>query len=187
MKKTPIYIAILLLALFFILTSCGKDEDPVIPNEEELITTLILTLSTDGANPVALSFRDIDGDGGNAPEIMTAALKANTTYRGSLRFLNELTNPATEITDEVAEEDTEHQIFYIVENTGLSITYDDTDQDGNPIGLSTIFNTGSAGTNKLTVIMRHEPDKFAAGVSAGSITNAGGETDIEVEFDILVE
>ena len=34
----------------------------------------------------------------------------------------------------------------------------------------------------MTVILRHEPDKAGAGVSDGDITNAGGETDIEVTF-----
>ena len=34
----------------------------------------------------------------------------------------------------------------------------------------------------MTVILRHEPNKAGAGVSDGDITNAGGETDIEVTF-----
>ena len=35
--------------------------------------------------------------------------------------------------------------------------------------------------------LRHEPAKDASGVAAGDITNAGGETDIEVTFDVTVE
>ncbi|HBK71516.1 MAG TPA: type 1 periplasmic binding fold superfamily protein, partial [Flavobacteriaceae bacterium] len=36
-------------------------------------------------------------------------------------------------------------------------------------------------------ILRHEPNKSASGVSDGDITNAGGETDIEVIFNITVQ
>ena len=36
-------------------------------------------------------------------------------------------------------------------------------------------------------MLRHEPDKSAAGVSSGDITNAGGETDIEVSFNVIIE
>ena len=38
-----------------------------------------------------------------------------------------------------------------------------------------------------TITLRHEPAKTATGVSGGDITNAGGETDIEVVFDVTVE
>jgi hypothetical protein len=39
----------------------------------------------------------------------------------------------------------------------------------------------------VVVTLRHEPDKGAAGVSGGDITNAGGDTDIEVTFPVVIE
>ena len=65
--------------------------------------------------------------------------------------------------------------------------YADQDNNGNPIGLSFELTTGDAGNESYTITLRHEPDKTASGVSGGDITNAGGETDIEVVFDITVE
>ena len=47
--------------------------------------------------------------------------------------------------------------------------------------------TGDASSGDVTVILRHEPDKEADGVSDGDVTNAGGETDVEVTFDADVE
>ncbi len=70
---------------------------------------------------------------------------------------------------------------------GLSVSYTDTDADGNPIGITTELITSDAGSGVLTVILRHEPNKGASGVSGGDITNAGGETDIEVDFDVNVQ
>ena len=56
-----------------------------------------------------------------------------------------------------------------------------------PLGLSFEVTTGNTANETFTFVLRHEPDKSAAGVSSGDITNAGGETDIEVSFDVIIE
>lgn len=177
----------LCVASMLFLSSC--DDDPVIPNEEELITTLIWTLTPAGGG-TALEFRfaDEDGDGGEPAEISEDTLAANTTYNAAVRFLNESETPAEEITEEVEEEDNEHQVF-VVTGAGLNLTtaYADMDGDGNPLGLATTVTTGDASTGTVTVSLVHEPDKGGAGVSGGDPTNAGGETDIEVEFDVVIQ
>ena len=92
-----------------------------------------------------------------------------------------------DIGEEVAEEDDEHQFFFSSTVAGVSVAYNDADGDGNPLGLANTVTTGAAGSGTLTVILRHEPDKNADGVSGGDISNAGGETDIEVAFPIEVQ
>ena len=181
--------ALALIAVsIFLIGSCKKD-DPEIPNEEELITTLIYTLTPEsGGTPIEFSFRDLDGDGGNAPIITEGTLDANTTYNGSLVLLNETESPAGDITEEIEEEDEDHQFFFNVSSSlELDISYDDQDGNGNPIGLATIAVSGNASQGQLTIVLRHEPNKTAAGVSDGDITNAGGETDIEVTFDVIIQ
>ena len=178
---------LVLLAVVLTFTACEKD-DPEEPNEEEVITSLIYTLNPgDGSIPVVISFQDLDGDGGNAPTIVNGTLQANTTYSGAIELLNEQETPAERITEEIEEEDEEHQFFFETSVNGLTVAYDDKDEDGNPIGLATTLTTGEAGSGTLTVTLRHEPDKAAAGVADGMIANAGGETDIEVSFDIEVQ
>ncbi len=182
----------LLIAIpFFIsLSSCSKDEpeDPIIPNEEEVITTLQYTLTPDnGGTPVVLSFQDLDGDGGDAPIITGGTLDANSLYNGVLVLLNELESPAEDITEEIEEEALDHQFFYQTSLSDIDITYADMDNNGNPIGLSTLVTTTNASSGTLTIILRHEPNKDASGVSDGDISNAGGETDIEVTFDVEVQ
>ncbi len=169
--------------LVFVFTSC--DPEPEVPNEEELITTVEYTL-TSGAETVVLRFEDLDGDGPNDPVITGGSLTSNTSYSGSMTLLNEAETPAEDITTEIEEEDTEHQFFFSSTVTGLSIDYADTDDDGNPVGLQSTLTTGSAGGGSITIILRHEPAKSADGVADGDITNAGGETDIEVTFPIEV-
>ena len=176
------------LALVGALVFTACDDEPVVVNEEELITTLSYTLTpVGGGTTVVLSFKDLDGDGGNAPVITGGTLVAGVTYTGSLNLLNESENPAESITEEIEAEDEEHQFFFEVTGANAIIGYADQDADGNPVGLATTLTTGAASTGTLKVTLRHEPNKSASGVKEGLIANAGGETDIEVSFPITVQ
>ena len=179
MKK--LILPVVLLAAVF--TACDK-EDPVIPNEEELITTLIYRLEPlGGGDIVELKFQDLDGDGGAQPVISNPPLQANMTYQGSITLLNERATPAEDITEEVEEESLEHQLFYVIDPLKVEIEYLDQDSEGNPLGILTSLSTGGATTGDLTIILRHEPTKPNNGTPQG----AGGETDIEVTFSLTVQ
>jgi hypothetical protein len=102
-------------------------------------------------------------------------------------MLNETVTPPENITEEVEEEGEEHQFFFQVSTAELDITYDDQDANGLPIGIDTNAITAGAGTGSLIITLRHEPNKTADGVSDGQIANAGGETDIEVTFEVVIE
>lgn len=184
--KTIKYLFVLLLSTLTF-SSCSSDDDNPTPvNEEEIITTVRVELTAvGGGSTVVLQSQDLDGDGPDAPVITTeGTIVASTTYSGSIQFLNELDTPAEDITLEVLEEDDEHQVFYeFTGNSNSTIAYNDSDPNGNPIGVIFSFNSGSeSANNTITVTLRHEPNKDAAGVSDGLIANAGGETDVAVTF-----
>lgn len=184
MKNSAYFLG--LFAFLFMVSSCSKD-DPMEENEEEVITTLTLTL-TDGSTVKTIQFRDEDGDGGTPSVLTVDTLDANTTYGYTAAFLNETETPAEVITTEIAEEDDEHQLFFVASG-GLNLThaYGDQDDDGNPVGLAGTITTGDASQGSFVVTLRHEPIKDATGVSDGDITNAGGETDIEVDFTVVIQ
>jgi len=185
MKRFFFFPLILSFSLFFM--NCEKD-DPEVVNQEEVITTLDYTLvPTGGGTTVTLSFEDLDGDGGAAPTITAGTLAANTTYTGTLTLLNESASPVDNITEEVEGEGVDHQFFFQSTVDGISVSYNDQDDNGNPVGLSTTLTTGAAASGTMTITLRHEPDKTATGVSSGDISNAGGETDIEVTFTVAVQ
>lgn len=177
----------LMILLGVLITGCGKD-DPIIPNEEELITTVNYILSPiGGGDVVTLSFKDLDGDGGDAPVITGGILAATKSYTGLLVLLNESETPTENITMEIEEEDEDHQFFFQSTVANLNVTYTDQDGDGNPVGLTSSLSTGAAASGNLTITLRHQPNKSASGVSDGNIANAGGETDIEIVFPINVQ
>lgn len=188
MKNFRIH-AIALVALVTF-SSCNNDDDATIPvNEEEVITTITATFTpTAGGTPVVLTSRDLDGDGPDAPVVTVAGhFTAGAAYSGAVTFLNELGSPADNITLEVAEEGDEHQIFY--QQTGLgTIVYNDTDENGRPIGLAFTYTAAATPVNgNLTITLRHEPNKEATGVAGGNIANAGGSTDAEDTFPVSVQ
>ena len=183
MKNLKLIALLVIPAIFS--TSCSNDDAPV--NEEEVITTVRTTL-TGGGQVITLTSRDLDGDGPNAPVVTVSGnLVAGTTYTGSTTFLNELENPAEDITVEVEEEVADHQVFYQLPSSIGTVTYTDTDANGKPIGLNFTLVAGTSGsTGTLTVTLKHLPNKTATGVAAGDITNAGGNTDAAVTFSVAV-
>jgi hypothetical protein len=177
----------ILFLLLVIALSCSES-DPVIPQESELITTMIYTLTpTAGGPPVIFSFEDPDGDGGANPLIISEDLEADTEYMGTIELFNSSGISIQDITEEIRDESQEHQFFFNTTKSDLTITYQDLDPDGNPIGLMTKLNSGNNGIGVLTITLRHEPNKFGLNVNTGNIENAGGETDIEIEFDVKVQ
>jgi hypothetical protein len=185
MKNFKLLAIALIIVVTF--TACDKDEETILPvNEEELITTVKLTL-TGGGQVVTLTSKDLDGDGPNAPVVTVSNnLLANTTYVGQAEFLNELVTPADNLTVEIEEEGVDHQIFYQALASLGTFTYTDVDANGKPIGLSFTYTTNNAASSDVTVTLRHLPNKSASGVATGNITNAGGATDAEVVFPIVV-
>ena len=172
-----------LLASTLIFASCSDDDTPDPVNAEEVITTLTVTLES-GSDTVVMQYQDLDGDGPDAATVtVSGPLSNNTAYDASIVLLNETEDPAENINEEILEEDLDHQFFYTV-GSGLDVTteYNSFDSAGNPLGLDFYLVTAGASSGGLTFTLRHEPNKPNTGLE-----NAGGETDIEVTFDITVE
>ena len=188
-------LSFLFLATLLLLSSCDDDDDPDSVNPEEEITTLILEFTIPGATTptVTATWRDLDGDGGQDPVIDDITLSADTTYQLQITLLNEneevnLLDKEYNVTIEVLDEADEHQFFFDPSsNLNLQIDYADEDENGDPIGQNNGAATGNPSTGTLDVVLRHELDKDATGVSDGDITNAGGDTDISVTFDVSIE
>lgn len=160
-------------------------EEPDKLNEEELIIAVELHFSSaGGAEQKLISFLDADG---SSPVITADTLSSDSVYTVEVRLYSEGGDLPDDITSEIVTEGTEHQFFFQVSGANATITYADADADGHPVGLLTHWSVGASGTGSVLVTLRHQPDKSAAGVSAGDITNAGGDTDIEITLPLVVE
>ncbi|KQC29201.1 hypothetical protein [Flagellimonas eckloniae] len=182
-----------------LLMSCSNDDEaPDDVNEEEVITTMTITLVPEGGGTtVTLQTQDLDGDGPEEPDVtISGSLSENTTYNGSIVLLNETEDPAEEVNEEIEGEAAEHQFFFEVGiGLNLNVAYADDESDyvsaetgenfttTNPVGLVFTATTTDAGTGTFTVTLRHEPTK----PNDGTTGDAGGETDITETFDLVVE
>ncbi|TAH18683.1 MAG: type 1 periplasmic binding fold superfamily protein [Cytophagales bacterium] len=188
--KTKILSMLVAMSMVAVLFSCSKkEESPADGNESELITTVRLRFS-EGGTSQTFTYRDLDGAGGNAPVIDAIRLANGKNYSLELEVLDE-SNPSKigNITEEIFEEGYEHQFFFTGTAAAnlLSLSYADKDKNNNPIGLKNSVMTKATGNGILTVILRHKPNKAGAGVANGQVANAGGETDIEVNFNVTVQ
>ncbi|WP_310992237.1 type 1 periplasmic binding fold superfamily protein [Aequorivita marina] len=184
MKKVKFLATALFATVLF--AACSSDDDTPKPvNEEELITTMTVTLTPmEGGTPVILQTRDLDGDGPNPPVVTVSGnLATGASYTGSIILLNETESPAEDITEEVEEEAVEHQFFYTA-NSGLDVTteYSNFDSNGDPLGTEFTLTAGEASSGVLTFTLRHEPIKPNTGLG-----DAGGETDFAASYDVTVE
>jgi hypothetical protein len=180
-----------LLAIPFLYFSCSDDDDNSIPepvNEEEVITTMTITLvASDQSGVVVLQTQDLDGDGGEEPVVTVSGSISNmTSYIGSIQWLNEMEDEPEDITEEVLEEADEHQVFFgIGEGLPIQVVYADEDSNGYPVGVNFILaptEAGVTGSGPLTVTLIHEPTKPNDGLDS-----AGGSIDIQTTFDLVVE
>lgn len=169
-----------------LLVSCGDDPEP--PNEEELITTLTVTLTPTGGDPITMTFKDLDGEGAGVPQYIyssggdAAVLSASTTYTAEITLLNESVTPAENITEEVEEEADEHLFCFTVSGgANIDYSYADEDDNGLDVGLTTNWETGAASTGTITIVLRHQP-----GTKTGACPGPG-ETDIEVTFNVAIQ
>jgi len=184
MKKFVLSLAF--LSVLFV--SCSDDDDnnldeTEVENEEEVITNVVITL-VNGDDTVELVAIDEDANR-EIDSIDGGTLLPNTEYIGSISLTNEIEDE--DITEEIADEDEDHQFFFENEGGLDAVTaYNDADEDGNPLGLMFTLTTGEV-SGDYNIVLRHLLDKDADGVSEGDITNAGGETELNVSFPITIE
>ena len=185
-----------LLVSSLIFFGMGCDEDnPSDPggHEEELITTVRVKLTPQGGGAaIEVTWKDLDGEGGNNPTIDNLTLQAGTTYTGEVTLLNEEETPAENVNEEIEREADEHQFFYKV--TGAvsgGVTGEITDKESDyashtgtlPVGLKfkVTVTAGTTGSGVFNIALSHYDDSPKNG------TDRSDETDIDVDFPLTIQ
>jgi hypothetical protein len=184
MKLNQNLAGLLLIGVTTLFTQCKDAGEALTPDDEnELITSVTLSFKEAGTGAVtSFSYKDPDGEGGNAPTRFDAvSLKANTEYTMTVEFLDESKTPVNNITEEIAKESDEHLLVYTPSPASLlSYTYGDKDANNFGIGLTGTAKSGAAGEGKLKVQLRHQP-----GTKNG--TPVPGSDDVNLDFDLKVQ
>jgi hypothetical protein len=180
---------LLMICSIALALSCKKEPEEEIEND--VITTIKLTVNdtTTGIPSADYFFRDLDGEGGNNPVTDTFLLQSNKYYEIQLDLSNERQTPAQSVTDEINANKEVHQLFYDASPSAFqNFMYKDFDANGKPVGLKISFNTqNSPASGTIEIVLRHFPNKNGANVSTGDITNAGGESEVEIDFPFKIQ
>jgi hypothetical protein len=175
--------SIVLLPLIgaLLLTSGCEKEHTHDHSEHDIPARFVLRLvnQTDTATAI---WSDLDGPGGNAPQITPLSVRPGT-YQATLDIF---TADGDTLTNVIYQQGTEHQLFYTV-STELSnvLTIEVTDRDarGMPIGLRTVWTVGNVNVSTTgSVRMRlyhYEPNKKDG-------QSPSPETDADISIPVTV-
>lgn len=200
MKTKNYIISTVALFTLALLAAC-ESEEPVREDAPEMITQVTLTFTPPSGPSVVVTATDPDGEGvQNIEPDGPIMLDAGVDYTLSLQLFNALVETGADGYDigaEVEEEGHEHMFFFgwtgtvfvdpagdgNLEDRSESVNYLDEDINGFPVGLSTQWRTSeSAASGTLRIVLKHQPD-----LKSSTSTADDGESDLDVEFDIVVE
>ncbi len=187
------------IAVIFPTTIVADPEAPPCENEEEVINLVVLNFVEKGTtDTLTFEWFDADGDAPGMPVIDPVLLDESTEYDLFVEFFN--TIEGEDITDEIREEDDEHQLFFGFTDTLMAspsgngndmepfgpINYQDFDENGRPLGLRTAWAAICRGgdgdaSGEFRVTLKHQPGEK----DDDSDVNTG-ETDIEVIFPTTI-
>ena len=188
-----------LCLLLTLMAACDTIE-PQREDVPELITKATLTFTPPGGGQSTIATAiDPDGEGVQDLQVDGAIdLAASTTYTMTIALVNELAFEGSaefDISNEVAEEADEHLFFFgwsdsmffdpagdgNIDSRGDPVHYNDHDEGGLPLGLSTTWVTGTASSGVLRILLKHQPDLKTETADADT-----GETDLDITFAINI-
>ena len=184
--KNTIYTFATLFIVAISLRSCKPDSTKCDNCETELITSVNIALTDSATGMVTqFKFRDLDGDGANAPiQFDTIKLLANRTYTALILVLDESKSPSDTISNEILEEANDHQFFFHSHDISVNFSYldFDTHTPPMPVGLNSKWYVGNVtGYGKIRIELKHQPSIKVAG------NDQVGETDLDIDFNALVQ
>jgi hypothetical protein len=181
MKFQQAFLPVILASVLFV-SSCKKD--PVNPNDGELITTVKVEFieNISGAKQ-SFEFRDLDGEGGNAPsKFDEITLSANKTYKCEVYLLNESVTPVDDITLEIEAEADDHQFYYTPSFPALTISNLNKDSKNLPLGTESTWSTGAVSNGTINITLKHKP-----GSKVANDPISKGDTDVSVDFKVKIQ
>lgn len=173
-----------LLAATILLASCSKDSsNPAEDTDHAAVTTVLLQFKQGGAIKYEYGFDDPDGIGGSAPtRFDKIVLDKGQTYSVDLVLQNKIGGTTKDMTASIRSAGKYHEFFYLPQGFSISITKEDKDELGYPLGMQTTWITPAAPANgTLRFTLQHLLIKKAVNQPTD------GHSDIAIDFPIEIK
>jgi hypothetical protein len=189
MKKIIFYPALLALLLGSLtFNSCKKDPSPTPePEQEEFDGVRLQFIALDDQGSETTDTTTINFSKEGVPSPAHSHLHPHESYR----TLITLYYKGNAINQDIIDEGTEHQFFFLpsLDSGILDYVYNDKDADGKGIGLDGTMTIGE-GEFDLKIVLRHGLDKShpsARSWNSPDYQQAGGTDDLSITFEIHAE
>lgn len=175
-----------LLVATTLFSSCSdKADDPKKNEENELITTVHLHLTSPSGAMTMATWKDLTPDDAAGRTVDTLFLEDSTLYSGKVELSDQSKSPVVNISDEVQNEGVDHLFIYKQTPTAtpfwFTVIRTDKDANNKEIGLTyTLQTNGNKGVTGINVILKHQP-----GVKDGSETP--GDVDVDVVIPVKIQ
>jgi len=193
-------LSVVLVILIFVL-SCGDADENIHGDPVELITDVHLVFTNRNNTDESFVVRAEDPDLLGIQDVRAIDeinLGLDKTYTLRLELFDNQMEPGEGLAAEIAEEGIEHQFFFSytqdafanpggtgnIDDNDVLINYNDRDDNGNPLGLSTTWTTSSEVLLNGTFVIRLQviPDLKTAETKA-----TDGDTELEVSFVLNIQ
>ena len=168
-----------MLGSIALLNSCKND---AVTSGNETITTMKLLAQNLTTNTTdTFVYVNFNESKPNPPSYVdTVRLKAKTPYFIQILLINEIPNPAMNMTDTIIAKADSHLMIYNLDPVAAaSIKIQDKDSKGLPLGLLSNWTTSDTTNGWLRMILRHQQ-----GSKNG--TETPGSNDFEADFPVSV-
>lgn len=181
--KTIIRFALIVIFSFSVLSCRNSNDAPEDIHEHEEANKITLTLSEKGtANKQTVTYQT----GSGADKALM--LESGKTYTAEVKFYHAHGTSAEDLTPEIITEKDEHFMEYAFAGVAVEVLRaadDVTRTDGKKLGLKTQWKVTSAPANaKANLKLIHGAATVDDTASNGGGKHTGGETDIDVSFDV---
>lgn len=177
------HLLFLALCVCLVLPACKKTADANDENEHDAINKIVLRFTQGGVLRSTAVVEDPDGDGGNPPTRMDSIrLQAGQTYTLDVQLLNLVNGVEKDITPGIQSQGRSHEMFFIPAVPALTITKNDKDALGFPIGFNSTWVIGYAARSRVQIKLMHKP-----GIKGPSDSPNLGHSDLDFNLGIVLQ
>lgn len=171
------------LVMLLAVVSCKKASAPKDETEHEAINAVDITFKQGGTVVATFTAEDPDGDGGNPPtRIDEILLNAGTTYTVDVALRNISGGISKDVSASIQAQARDHEFFFLPSGLSVTITKNDRDSNGFPVGFNSTWITGATtGTGTLQLRLMHKPR-----IKGPNDDPSKGHSDLSINFPLRI-